>query len=101
MKNVTPIEAKKIIDVSNDNFIILDVRTPEEFFEYHLDNAINLDFYSDEFAAELERLDKSKIYLVYCRTGYRSAIAGVNMKKLGIDVINMEGGIMLWSMQGV
>lgn len=87
--------AEKI--VSNKKLIVLDVRTPREYAEGHLPQAANLDFLSSGFEKRLDSLDKSKKYLVYCRSGTRSAEAVEVMKKKGFqNVTNMLGGITAW-----
>jgi rhodanese-related sulfurtransferase len=96
-------EAVEFIEKNKDNgdFIILDIRTPEEYESGHLENAINIDFYSDSFQQELARLDKKKTYLEYCRSGGRSARALDLMKDLGFtEVYNMKGGITSWRENG-
>lgn len=86
---------------NNPNFIILDVRTPPEFSGGHLENAVNMDYYSSEFIIRLNGLDKTKAYLVYCRSGYRSGQTMELMKLLGFtEVYNMLGGILAWSDAG-
>ena len=85
------------INKSNTTFIILDVRTPEEYSEAHIDNAENIDFNSSTFNEEIEKLDKNNKYLVYCRSGHRSSNAVKLMIKLGFtDLHNLSGGIRKW-----
>jgi len=82
---------------NNPDFIILDVRTDEEFREGHIENALNIDFYAENFSDLVDELEKDKAYLVYCRTGRRSAGAVEIMKELDFrEVYNMEGGIVGW-----
>ena len=83
---------------SEEDFIILDVRTSEEFQELRLPNSINIDFYNpQDFMQELEKLDKSKSYYVYCRTGSRSATTCDLMKEIGfVKTYNLLGGITEW-----
>lgn len=82
--------------------VILDVRTPEEYAGGHLVNAILIDFYSDDFRAKLDQLDKSQVYLVYCRSGNRSGQALNIMKKLGFKkAYHMAGGIVRWVAEGL
>lgn len=84
-----------------DDTIILDVRTPEEFEIVRLKDAINLDFYESEFKNKLSKLDRNKNYLVYCRSGHRSAITVEIMDKLGFtNVKDLEGGINKWYLEG-
>jgi rhodanese-related sulfurtransferase len=75
-------EANNLIQSNQDNpdFIILDVRTPEEFSGGHIAGAVNLDVSSPDFQEQLDNLDKDKKYLVYCRTARRSAEAARIMK---------------------
>lgn len=80
-----------------NTYIILDVRTPEEFAEGHLPNAINIDVTNTNFEEEVNKLDKKLSYLVYCRSGKRSSAATSKMATLGFQKItNLEGGISNW-----
>jgi rhodanese-related sulfurtransferase len=77
--------------------MIIDVRTPEEFAQGHLKNAINIDFNSENFTSEISKLDKSKTTLIYCLSGGRSGKALTQMKSDGFkEVYNMQGGILKW-----
>lgn len=77
--------------------IILDVRTPGEYKEEHLAGAQQLDFLNTSvFDAGIKLLDKSHTYYVYCRSGKRSHNACIKMKKQGLKVFDMEGGILNW-----
>ena len=81
----------------DDDFVILDVRTPKEYSDGHLENALNVDYYADTFKDELNALDRNKTYLVYCRTGGRSGSTLRMMRELGFkNVYNMEGGYTEW-----
>lgn len=82
--------------------IILDVRTPGEYKEEHLAGARQLDFLNSEaFDAGIKLLDKSHTYYVYCRSGKRSHNACIKMKKQGLKVFDMEGGILNWKKLGM
>ena len=83
---------------SDENAIILDVRTPEEFETSRIPNSKNIDFYNPQnFMQEIEKLDRDKSYYVYCRTGVRSANSCQLMNELGFDkVYNLLGGIVEW-----
>lgn len=85
--------------LSNDpNAVVLDVRTEEEMEEGYIPDAINIDIYQpQEFMEELEELDKSKHYYVYCRSGNRSRQACALMNSIGIaNAFNLEGGVLEW-----
>lgn len=83
----------------DENAYILDVRTPEEFDEGYIPNATNIDIYlGQDFLNELEKLDKTKNYYVYCRSGNRSGQACAIMNSIGIEsAYNLEGGYMNWN----
>jgi len=81
------------------NAIILDVRTQEEVEEGIIPGASNIDIYLGKgFLDEIEKLDKSKNYYVYCRSGKRSGQACSIMNDAGIaNAYNLEGGFMNWT----
>jgi rhodanese-related sulfurtransferase/glutaredoxin len=82
----------------SDSFVILDVRTPEEYQEDRItDDALNIDVEDPAFGITIEALDKDKEYLVYCRSGRRSAIAAQTMIEAGFtSIYNMDGGTVQW-----
>lgn len=82
--------------------ILLDVRTSKEYAEGHLANAHQLDYLNPEaFDAGIGKLDKSRTYYIYCRSGKRSHGACQKMKKQGFKVFDMEGGILNWTKLGM
>jgi rhodanese-related sulfurtransferase len=84
------------------NAILLDVRTRPEFDSGHIAGALSIDIYKRDFAEQINRLDKSKTYYVYCKTGIRSAHALRYMKQSGFThVCNLEGGINQLKKAGV
>ncbi len=84
------------------NLVVLDVRTPQEYAEGHLDNAINLDFYRRDFQQALNRLDRQKTYLIYCHTGVRSSRSFQMMQKMGFRrFYNLGGGFNRWKQDGL
>lgn len=82
----------------DENSFILDVRTPEEIEEGYISNSTNIDIYLGQgFLDELEKLDKSKNYYVYCRSGNRSGQACAIMNHAGFEnTYNLLGGFMEW-----
>ena len=95
IEDITPQEAFALIQENqgNPDFVIIDVRTPEEFSEEYIENAINIDFYSETFRDGLNIFDKNKTYLIYCRSGGRSGSALDIMEELNFrEVYNMTGG---------
>lgn len=72
---------------------IVDIRTPEEYQEAHLDGAVNIDFYEPTFAQELDQLNKDEEILVYCRSGNRTGQTVELLKELGFTKIIDAGPI--------
>lgn len=104
LKSVKPKEAYELIrkNAGNPEFVILDVRTPEEFDEGHIEGAINIDYYHPGFESEVEKLDRSKTYLLYCRTGNRSGRSFRLFEELRFQhVYHMEGGTSRWKREGL
>jgi len=82
--------------------VILDVRTKAEFDEGHIANAININVESNEFLSEISKLDKSKTYAVYCRSGRRSADALAKMtNEQFISLSHLDGGVIDWTNAGL
>jgi rhodanese-related sulfurtransferase len=103
-RHVEPGKARELIleNKGNPGFSILDVRTPGEFAEGHLEGAVLVDYRSPRFRQEMAQLDREKTYLVYCRTGNRSAHALETMKDLGFrSIYHLEGGIKRWVEEGL
>ena len=95
--NLNVTEAKKLIG-DRDDLIIIDVRTPEEWSEGSLPETINIDVKASNFEEKVNQLDKSKTYLVHCRSGKRSARAVKIMEKNGFtDIYHMDGGFLAWN----
>ena len=96
--------ADKMIQSNKDNpiFVILDVRTPDEFNAGHIAKASMVDYESQDFNAKISELDRNRKYLVYCRTARRSGLAVKVMKDLGFrEVYDMAGGINQWKAEGL
>lgn len=95
VEQITAIEAKTMMD--NDSSIVLvDVRTLSEYNEEHIPGAIllTLDYISSE--AENVIPDKSATYIIYCRSGNRSATASAELARMGYEHIYDMGGIIDW-----
>lgn len=97
MKDLTKEEFKERLK-NDPDAVLLDVRTQDEVDEGYIPNAKNLDIYKgQEFVDELEKLDKSKNYYVYCRSGGRSAQAATLMDQMGFhETYNLLGGFKEW-----
>lgn len=98
-RNVVPAEFDALR--KGTNTIVLDVRTASEYADGHLPEALLLDFRAPDFEAQVAKLDRSRIYLVHCAGGGRSARACVKMISLGFtNVVNLEGGLGAWTEEG-
>ncbi len=80
----------------NNNAVLLDVRTAEEFKFEKIPGAINMDVLRPDFNAKVAKLDKGKDYFVYCRSGNRSGHACGILASNGLHCFNLAGGIMSW-----
>ncbi len=98
MKNLSQKQWSDNLSLQEDAQI-LDVRTAIEVEEGKIPKALNIDILNPhEFMAEIEKLDKSLHYFVYCKAGMRSAQACAVMQQLGFDhTYNLDGGFSQWS----
>ena len=93
--NINAEEAKHIMDTT-DGYIILDVRTQEEYDQGHIPGAMLIPHTDIETNAETMLTDKDQMILVYCRSGRRSKMAAEALVALGYTNIREFGGIMDW-----
>ena len=85
-----------------EGLVILDIRTPDEYADGHIENAINIDFYAPDFKKQLAALNRTTPYLLYCRSGGRSGKALRMFRDMDFQsVIHLEGGILDWQEQGL
>ena len=99
---------KHHLDVKNFNNaivgktgILIDVRTPKEFENYHIPGAKNIDYKNSNFKDEFSKLDKKVPVLIYCRSGGRSGSATKVLTKMGFTVYNLDKGINEWKASGM
>ena len=96
---ISPLEMQEISQI--EGVQLVDVRTPEEYEEGYIEGFQNIDFFSDTFTQEIEKLDKSKPVIVYCRSGRRSADCAKQLKEKGfVKIYDLEGGITKWEFEG-
>lgn len=102
--NLDPNSAWEMVQNNQDNlnFVILDVRTPEEYEKSHIEGSVLINYQSPDFRDEIQKLDKNKTYLVYCRSGMRGAACIDIMMETGFKKIyHIVGGIMGWENCGL
>ncbi len=101
---ITDVSAVKaaVLLKAQPEIVVLDVRTPAEFAAGHIAGALNIDFKSADFSAQIAKLDTTKTYLVHCRSGGRSARSLKAFKQNGFKtIIHMHGGIIDWNKSGL
>ena len=97
--NIDIVEAKKMMEANKD-IVLIDVRTPEEIARGKINNALEMNISSPEFTDKINKLDKSKEYIVYCAVGGRSATAVSMMQQVGFTKVhNLAPGYVGWSRQ--
>jgi rhodanese-related sulfurtransferase/predicted small secreted protein len=91
---ISPIDLKaKLGDIQ-----LIDVRTPKEYNNGHIKNAVNINFYDDDFYNQMSKLDKDKEIYIYCRSGGRSGRAAKKLKTAGFTkVYDLQGGFINWN----
>ncbi len=102
-KNISSRKARKLIKKNRENpdFVIIDVRTESEFKQGHIENSLNIDFFSSDFNIIIEELKRKNTYLVYCAAGVRSLIVMKIMEDKGFPrVYNLERGLNRWKAKG-
>ena len=88
--------------IGEPGITLIDVRTPAEFAEGHIEGAINIDFQAPDFADQVGTLDKTAPYAIYCRSDNRSGQAEAIMAGLGFtDMTDLTGGIIAWAEAGM
>ena len=96
---VGAVDANELLD---GDVVVLDIRTPEEYADGHIEGSLNIDFYGADFADRIGALDADHAYLVYCRSGNRSGQAMDLFENLGFtEVHELDGGILAWVQEGL
>ena len=99
---MTNLDAKSFSQkITEAGVTVLDVRSAGEFSEGHLQGAINVDVEGMQFDGDISKLDKTKVYAVYCHSGRRSVIASNKLADAGFtSIFNLTGGILEWTSAG-
>ena len=100
-KDINVISDTQFIEIQDTDYILVDVRTIDEYESGHIQDAINFDFYSESFQKEILSLDKSSSIILYCRTQNRSTKTANYLKENGYKEITvLAGGITSWVKNG-
>ena len=103
-QNGSSIDSKEAYGLikADSNIAILDVRTAKEFADGHVAGAVNIDVNQADFAQKIDQLDRSKTYIVYCRSGRRSSKAvGIMAAKGFKNLYNVSDGFVGWNKNGL
>lgn len=93
IKVLTPTEFKE----KSVNQTIIDIRTPEEFSQGHIEGAININYYDSNFMDQIAKFDKNQPIFIYCRSGNRTISASKKAADFGFtEIYDLEGGILYW-----
>ena len=100
-KDIKVISDTQFTEIQDTDYILVDVRTLEEYESGHIQDAKHFDFYSESFQKEILSLDKSSSIILYCRTQNRSTKTANYLKENGYKEITvLEGGITSWVKNG-
>ncbi len=98
---INEISDAQFTEIQDTDYILVDVRTTEEYQSGHIQDAVNFDFYSESFQNDILTLDKSSSIILYCRTQNRSTKTANYLKENGYKEINViAGGITSWVKNG-
>jgi len=94
--DISAVEVRELLK-SEDAPTIIDIRTDKEYQQSHIKGALLIDFFSEEFATQLDQLDKDAPYILHCKSGGRSTKALKTLEELGFTkVYHMNKGILDW-----
>ena len=100
-KEINEISDAQFSEIQDNDHILVDVRTAEEYESGHIQDAVNFDFYSETFQNDILTLDKSSSIILYCRTQNRSTKTANYLKENGYKEISvLAGGITSWVKNG-
>ena len=100
-KEINVISDAQFNYIQDTDYILVDVRTAEEYESGHIQDAVNFDFYSESFQNEILSLEKKSSIILYCRTQNRSTKTANYLKENGYkEIIVLEGGINSWVKNG-
>lgn len=101
-KDESSLVTPKELSIVQEDITLIDVRTPGEFEQGHLENSVNINIAGSSFKEEVGKLDKSQPVYVYCKVGGRSAKAASMLREMGFEeVYDLEGGIQNWEKSGM
>ncbi|MBT3560713.1 MAG: rhodanese-like domain-containing protein [Flavobacteriaceae bacterium] len=96
--SINQMNSDELLDfIEINNAILVDVRTQDEYNSGYIENSLNIDYLSNDFSENIEKLDKNISIILYCRSGKRSSMSANKLSKLGFkEIYNLDGGILKW-----
>jgi len=101
-ESINQMNSDELIEfIELNDAILVDVRTEDEYNSGYIENSLNIDYFSNDFSLNADKLDKSTPIILYCRSGKRSSMSANKISKLGFkEIYNLEGGILEWIEEG-
>jgi len=95
---INQVNSDELLDfIDINNAVLVDVRTNDEYNSGYIENSLNIDYLSNDFSENVEKLDKNIPIVLYCRSGKRSTLSANKLSKLGFkEIYNLQGGILEW-----
>ena len=95
---INQMNSDELLDfIEINSAILVDVRTHDQYNSGYIENSLNIDYLSNDFSENVEKLDKNTPIVLYCRSGRRSSLSANKLSKLGFkEIYNLEGGILDW-----
>ena len=96
--SINEMNSDELLDfIEINSAVLVDVRTHDEYNSGYIENSLNIDYLSNDFSENVEKLDKNIPIVLYCRSGRRSSLSANKLSKLGFkEIYNLEGGILDW-----
>ena len=101
-ESINQMNSDELIEfIELNDAILVDVRTEDEYNSGYIENSLNIDYFSNDFSVNADKLDKNTPIILYCRSGKRSSMSANKISKLGFkEIYNLEGGILEWIEEG-
>ncbi len=101
-ESINQMNSDELIEfIELNDAVLVDVRTEDEYNSGYIENSLNMDYFSNEFSINVDKLDKNIPIILYCRSGKRSSMSANKISKLGFkEIYNLEGGILEWIEEG-
>ena len=101
-ESINQMNSDELIEfIELNDAVLVDVRTEDEYNSGYIESSLNIDYFSNEFSVNADKLDKTIPIILYCRSGKRSSMSASKISKLGFkEIYNLKGGILEWIEEG-